>query len=225
MKFTEISGKIALIALAAACLLAAPALSMPMDNCPGRLGHEGMSPLMNNMTAEEMGNMTLGELKEMQRLAWNNTTTCPAKEPGQNCGLVRNVNESLGMKGMGMGDNQMRCGPMDERKGAFSGKDDNRGRCDKAHQGIAGVSPILLLVDDLTVDDLGNMTVNQIKALSEKKMEELENMTLAQITQLQDKKVQERENLTLNQLKEDDRNMRQIAEILEGLGCGRHIRA
>ena len=83
----------------------------------------------------------------------------------------------------------------------------------------------MLLIDDLTVEDLGNMTVNQIKALSEKKMQELDNMTLNQIKQLQDKKVQERDNLTLNQLKEENKNMRQMAEILEGLGFGRHIKA
>lgn len=216
MKFTGISGKIALIALAAVCLLAVPALSMPMDNCPGRLGHGGMFAPMNNLTAEEMGNMTLGELKEMQQRAWNNTTACSAKEPGRNCSQWgRNANESLGQK--------------DERSGRMGcvmyGQDDNSGRCDKAPQGMRGASPILLLVDDLTVEDLGNMTVNQIKDLSEKKMAELDNMTLAQIKLLQEKKVQERNNMTLNQLKEENKNMRQIAEILGWAGSGRHIMA
>ena len=80
----------------------------------------------------------------------------------------------------------------------------------------------MLLIDDLTVDDLGNMTVNQIKDLSEKKMQEMENMTLNQIKQLQEKKVAQRDNMTLNQLKEENKNMRQIAEILEGLSSKRH---
>jgi hypothetical protein len=235
MKFMKMSGKIALIALAAVCLFAAPALSMPMDNGSGRLGHGGMFAPMNNLTAEEMGNMTLGEMKEMQRQAWNNTTACQAKEPGQNCSQWgRNANASLGMKGigmreMGMGDNHKRDGlMMDEmsgRMGAFSGKDDNSGRCDKAFQGMRGASPIMLLVDDLKVEDLGNMTINQIKDLSEKKMQELDNMTLNQITQLQEKKVQERDNLTLNQLKEENKNMRQMAQILGMAGFGHHIRA
>jgi hypothetical protein len=236
MKFTEISGKIALIALAAVCLLAVPALSMPMDNCPGRQGHGGMFAPMNNLTAEEMGNMTLGELKEMRHQAWNNTTACSAKEAGRNCSQWgRNANESLGMKGkgmgemgMGMGDNKMRDGPMDGmsgRMGAMHGQDDKSGRCDKASMGMRGASPIMLLIDDLTVEDLGNMTVNQIKDLSEKKMQELDNMTLAEVKLLQDKKVQERDNMTLNQLKEENKNMRQIAEILEGLGSKRHSKA
>ena len=151
---------------------------------------------MNNLTAEEMGNMTLGELKEMRLAARNNTT---------------------GMKGMGMGE--MGMGPV------MRGHDDNRGRFDKAPQGMRRASPIMLLIDDLTVEDLGNMTVNQIKALSDKKMAELDNMTLAEIKLLQDKKVQERNNLTLNQLKEENKNMRQMAQILEGLGLGRHIKA
>ncbi|MCK9564626.1 MAG: hypothetical protein M0Q43_01085 [Methanothrix sp.] len=36
-------------------------------------------------------------------------------------------------------------------------------------------------------------------------------MTLTQIKQLQDKKVQERDNLTLNQLKEENKNLQQVA--------------
>ena len=83
----------------------------------------------------------------------------------------------------------------------------------------------MLLIDDLTVEDLGNMTVNQIKDLSEKKMQELDNMTLNQITLLQEKKVQERDNMTLNQLKEENKNMRQMAQILGVAGFGRHSKA
>lgn len=234
MKFTEISGKIALIALASVCLLAAPALCMPMDNGPGRQGHDGMFAPMNNLTAEELANMTLGELKEMRHTAWNNTTACSAKEAGQNCSQWgRNANESLGMKGkgmgeIGMGDNRKRDGQKDGMSGrmggAMCGQNDKSGGRDKALQGMRGASPIMLLIDDLTVDDLGNMTVNQIKDLSEKKMQEMENMTLNQIKQLQDKKVAERDNMTLNQLKEENKNMREMAKILEGLGSKRHIK-
>jgi hypothetical protein len=198
MKLAKISGKIALIALAAVCLLAAPALCMPMDDGPGRQSGCGMFAPINNLTAEEMGNMTLGELKEMHRHAMNNTTANGIAYPG--------------MKGKGMGP-EMR------------GQDGNSGRFDKAPRGMRGASPVMLLIDDLTVEDLGNMTVNQIKALFEKKMAELNNMTLSEIKLLQDKKVQERNNMTLNQLKEEKKNMRQIAQILEGLGFKRHNKA
>jgi hypothetical protein len=202
MDFMKMSGKIALIALAAVCLFAAPVLSMQMDR------HGGMFPQMNNLTAEEMGNMTLGELKETQRQAWNNTTACHAKEPGQNYSQLGKMDE-------------MKSG----RKGAFPDQNDNGNRCDRAPQGMARASPVLLLMDDLTVEDLGNMTVNQIKALVEKKMQELDSMTLNQMRQLQEKKAQDRDNLTLNQLKEENKNMRQIAGILEWAGSESHIKA
>jgi hypothetical protein len=127
-----------------------------------------------------------------------------------------------------MGDNQMRDCPMNSMSkrmgGAMCGQNDKCGGCDKASMGMRGASPIMLLIDDLTVDDLGNMTVNQIKDLSEKKMQEMENMTLNQIKQLQDKKAAEKDNLTLNQLKEENQNMREMAKILEVLGSKRHIK-
>jgi len=230
MKFAKMSGKMALIALSAVCLFVAPALSMPMDNGLGRSEHGGMFALMNNLTAEEMGNMTLGELKEMQLQARNNTTACLAKEPGQNCSQWgMNKDASFGpMKEKWMGDKQMRGGQKDDRSGhngAFSGKDDNKGRYDRASQGKRGASPILLLMDDLTVEDLNNMTLSQIKDLSEKKMLEMENMTLNQIKQLQEQKVQDRDNMTLSQLKEENQNMRQMARILGGAGFGCQSRA
>jgi hypothetical protein len=220
MKFREISGKIALVALAAVCLMAVPALSMPMDNGPARQEHGGMFAAMNNLTAEEMGNMTLGELKEMRRQAWNNATACLAKETGRNCSQRGiDANESLGMKGKCMGEKSGRMG------GEMCSRNDNKGQFDKGPQGMSGASPVMLLMGDLTVEDLGNMTVNQIKALSEKKKAELDNMTLAEIKLLGDKKAAEKENMTLNQLKEEQKNMRQIAQILEVLGTGSHNKA
>src|SRR5512136_1563434 len=115
MKLVKISGKIALIALAAVCLLAAPALCMPMDDGPGRQGGCGMFAPLNNLTVEEMGNMTLGELKEMHRQAMNNTTAC--------------------MKGKGMGE--MGRGPV------MRGHDDNSGRFDRAPRGMSRASPVM----------------------------------------------------------------------------------
>jgi hypothetical protein len=182
MKFARISGNIALIALAACCLLTSLALCKPMDWGPVGHGQCAMFAPLNNLTAEEMTNMTPGELKETRLQALNNATA--------------NGYESLSKKGS-----------------------------DKGKMDMRGASPIMLLIDDLTVEDLGNMTINQIKALSDKKMAELDNMTLAEIKLLRDKKMQERNNLTLNQLDEENKNMRQMARILEGLGFGRHIKA
>ena len=78
MKKTRISGKVALIALAAVCLLAVPALSMPMGDGSCRAGHGAMFDLKNNLTLEEMDNMTLGELREMKMEAMNQSQFCPA---------------------------------------------------------------------------------------------------------------------------------------------------
>src|SRR5512143_3394271 len=55
----------------------------------------------------------------------------------------------------------------------------------------------LLLADDVTEEDLNNMTLAEIKELREQKMQELQNMTPAEIQELRAQKVQEFENMTL----------------------------
>ena len=60
---------------------------------------------------------------------------------------------------------------------------------------------ISLLMDDLKVDKLNNMTLNQIEDLKQQKMEELNNMTLNQIKELQESKIQEQNNMTLSELR------------------------
>ncbi|NMC09782.1 MAG: hypothetical protein GYA39_02205 [Methanothrix sp.] len=58
--------KNAAIALVMVCLLAAPALSMPYGGGAPRAMHNGMMPSANNLTQEDMNNMTLGELRSMR---------------------------------------------------------------------------------------------------------------------------------------------------------------
>jgi hypothetical protein len=192
MKFAEIRGKLALIALVAVCLLAVPALSMHMDDNPGRFGQGSMFAMKNNLTQEEMDNMTLGELKEMQKQAWNNTAACNASA----CPL----------------------------KGEMEKMNDNSSRCDKVPRSMARASPVLLLMDDLTVEDLGNMTLNEIKALAQEKMQDLNNMTLSEVRQLEETRISERDNMTLSQLKEENKNMRQMARIIGWAGSEHHFR-
>ena len=55
-------------------------------------------------------------------------------------------------------------------------------------------------MDDLTADELNNMTLNQIKELQQKKMQELGNMTLNEINELRQKKMQALNNMTVNEL-------------------------
>ena len=59
--------KNAAIALVMVCLLAAPALSMPSDRGAPRAMHNGMGLSINNLTQEEMDNMTLRELRDMKQ--------------------------------------------------------------------------------------------------------------------------------------------------------------
>jgi len=147
MKFAEISGKASLIVLAAVCLLAVPALSMPMGNGHGQFGNEGMySPnccLTQNLTPEEMNNMTFGELKELQRQAMNCTSTCPLNATGQNMTAICGKSGSRDT-----GNCQMRDGVMGGLMGRFMGKDTMRdgfmngrdGRCTR--EGSNGGCPM-----------------------------------------------------------------------------------
>lgn len=59
---------------------------------------------------------------------------------------------------------------------------------------------LLTPMDNLTVDELNNMTLNQIKDLQQKKMQKLGNMTLNQIREMNQKAIQAQNNMTLNEL-------------------------
>lgn len=223
MKYTDILGKMALIALAAVCLLAAPALSISMgdDNC--RHGHGGMPCMMNNLTSEEMDNMTLGELKEMQMQACNESGTCMRMGEGQKragnggeCGAAGQMmgRDCQGGRMMGGQMNGMNGQEGRMMKGAGAGCDGHR----MAGPRSAG-SPMALLIGDLNVEDLGSMTLDEIKDLAKTKTQELENMTLAQVKQLEESRMQTRENLTLAEIKEENRNMHRMERILSLAGA------
>jgi len=192
MKSIGMKSKIALIAMAAVCLLMAPAFSMPSDRGAFKDNQDGklcpMGNPMGNMTPEEMGNMTLAELQEMRQQAWNNSTACPAGNGGQNCNQMGNR--------MMARDGQM--GEDAGKNGAFRGRNS-----DESRQGPMGYGfSLLMQMDDLTMNELNNMTLNQIKELQQKKMQELGNMTLNEINELRQKKMQALNNMTLNELME-----------------------
>jgi hypothetical protein len=218
MKYIDVIGKMALIALAAVCLLAAPALSMPMGDNNCRHGHGDMLCMTNNLTPEEMENMTLGELKEMRQQACNESGTCMQMCEGQSS--VGNVGE-CGARGQMMGRDGQGGRMMGEQRNGMNGQEGrmmNRDGPGCDGPGMAGPgkmgSPLILLVGDLSVDELGSMTLNEIKDLANAKMQELENMTLAQVKQLEATQIQTRQNLTLAEIKEENRNMHQIERIL-----------
>ena len=242
MKKTRISGKVALIALAAVCLLAAPALSMPMGDGSCRPGHGAIFDLKNNLTQEEMDNMTLGELREMKMEAMNQSQFCPAGdrncsqncrgangqmggngpngkmgENGPNCQMDRNGPNGKMMGGNGpngqMGENGPN-GKMIGRDGTQSGRCQGAGPDDGMGRNMMRGNPAGLLMEDLNVEDLSNMTVAQIRDLIQTKMLELDNMTLSQIKQLKLERMQKRENMTLSELKEENGKRQEMAGIL-----------
>ncbi|MDD1731548.1 MAG: hypothetical protein CG440_805 [Methanosaeta sp. NSM2] len=234
MKQTMISGKMALIALAAVCLLAAPALSMPMGDGSCRPGHGAMFDMKNNLTPEELDNMTLGELKEMQRESMNQSQCAGGdKNCSQDCRgpearmMGRDGQAGQMMKGDGpncqmMGkdgqNGQMMKG--DGPNGRMMGRDGQAGQCqgschdDGANRNMFGGNQAFLLMDDLNAEDISNMTVGQVRDMIQTKMQELDNMTLSQIKQLKLEKMQRMENMTLSELKQENLERQEMAGIL-----------
>jgi hypothetical protein len=234
MIFAQIRSKLALVLLVAVCLLAVPALSIPVDDNRDWHCHGSMFAMKNNLTLEELDNMTIGELKEMQTQARNDTAACNASAMGN------------GMRGGSNGEAAMREGPREYGNGgegsmgpqfgrdgegcngsankcAFQGLGSNS-RCGKASQCMPEISPVLLM-DDMTVADLENMTLNEIRALAQEKTQELNNMTQSEVDLLVQTRLSKSDNMTLSMFKEDARNMRQMARILEWASSEHHFRA
>ena len=212
----------ALIALAAVCLLAVPALSMPLGDGSGRAGHGAMFDLKNNLTPEELDNMTLGELREMKMEAMNQSQFCQAgdRNCSQYCRGTKGQMGGNGPNGQMMGGNGPK-GQMDGNgpNGQMMGRDSfQSGRCQGvgSDDGMGRMrgNPATLLMDDMDLEDLSNMTVAQVRDLIQTKMQELDNMTLSQIKQLELERMQKRENMTLSELREENGKRQEMAGIL-----------
>lgn len=215
MKFAEISGKASLIVLAAVCLLAVPALSMPMGNGHGQFGNEGMyAPkccLTQNLTPEEMNNMTFGELKELQRQAMNCTSTCPLNGTGQNMTAIRGKSGSCGtgncqmregVMGGFMGKDTMRDGFMNGRDGRGMREGSNGGcpmgaasGCNEARCGIAISGNNSSRCENAPHESTGASPV--LLLMDNLKAEDLNNMTRNEINSLVQEKVQALDNMSL----------------------------
>jgi hypothetical protein len=76
----------------------------------------------------------------------------------------------------------------------------------------------LLLADDITEEDINNMTLAEIKDLKQQKIQELRNMTPAQIQDLREQKRQELENMTLSEIREVRQNRAQRGQDMVGRG-------
>lgn len=150
----------------------------------GASKHDGCRFAANNLTEAQMSNMTLGELKKMMP---------QESADGLNGSCEFNKHNQSGNCSRGM-----LCEEYGARRfGSIRSR----------------VSP-LLLMDDITADQLGNMTLNQIKALLQKKMNELSNMTLGQIKLLEQQRMQKRDNMTFSELKIKKQERREVARII-----------
>ena len=216
MKLIGMKFKITLIAMAVVCLLMAPAFSVPSDRAAAKDKQDGKLYSMENITLEQMGNMTLGEIREMRQQAWGNSTACTAGKAGQNCSQ--------------MGNHTMAYGKMRGNAGKNSANNfrdfDGSRSYGPDHGPDAHGFLLLMRMDNLTVDKLNNMTLNQIKDLQQKKMQELGNMTLNQIRELNQKEMQAQNNMTLNELRAKEGNMPGMGRFMdEGRFQGRKARS
>lgn len=211
--------KTVILALAAICLLAVPALSNQWDRGAAGIHHGGWLLLADDVTEEEINNMTLAEIKalkqqKMQEL--QNMTPAEIQElreqkkqelENMTLSEIQDMRPGRAFRGQdivghGMAGYFGGFGPV-------AGPEFCNGQVGCRMGGLAGLhgGMWMLLVDDDTRDNLQNMTLSEIDDLRQQKLEELEGMTLAEIRDLREQKVQELQNMTLSELKEQGPRM------------------
>ncbi|HPE62822.1 MAG TPA: hypothetical protein PLQ49_01790 [Methanothrix sp.] len=182
-----------LITLAVACLLAVPAFSMPWGDgsgCGGRFDQL-------NLTEEEMENMTLAELRELRQES--NRADCQMDQDPANQGQMNQCPVNQGQMNQGqMNQGQMNQGQMNQGRM-------NQGRMNNAPMG-RGFGDCLLLMTDLTPEEMDSMTLGELEDLREQKMDELSNMTAEEIEALREEKRAEMDNMTIAELREQIQN-------------------
>jgi hypothetical protein len=218
----------AILALAAICLLAIPALSNHWDRGVAGIHHGGWLLLADDITEEQLDNMTLAEiralkqremqelqnmtlaeirdLREQKRSELENMTLAEIQEKKQD-GVLRG--QSRGSHGLA--GNLGGFGPAAEPEFVY-------GQAGCQMSGFAGShgGMWMLLVDDATRNDLENMTLAQIDELRQQNVQELENMTLSEIRDLREQKMPEFENMTLAEFKEQRPQMNGHAGLFMG---------
>jgi hypothetical protein len=194
--------------MALAAVLAAPALAdMPQrcglaESCHG-CGHGAdWMLLVDDVTRDNLQNMTIGEieaLKEQKSLELQNMTLAQIEEKRQQK-MKERENMTLAELRESMPSVQGK-----ERSGGLKGEMREPRFCRGDERGMGpglNMAHPFLLMENLTQDELNNMTLAEIKELEQKKMEELNNMTLAEIEKLWQQKRDELGNKTLGGLKE-----------------------
>lgn len=210
----KITYKIVILALAAISFLAVPALSNHWDRGAAGIHHGGWLLLADDVTDEELNNMTLAEIKALKQQKIQELQNMTPAEIQELREMKRQELENMTLSEI-----------QDMRPGrAFRGQDmvghgtagyfggfgpaagpefcDGQAGCKMGRFAGPHGSMWMLLVDDAIRDNLQNMTLAEIDDLRAQKMEELQNMTLAEIQDLREQKMQELQNTTLAELKE-----------------------
>lgn len=204
----------ALLALAAICLLSNPSLSNHWDRDVAGSPHSGWLLLADDITTEELDNMTLSEIKALKQQEMKDIQNMTLSEIRDLREQKKQELENMTLaeiqekKQDGVPRGQNRGGH--RMAGYFGGIGPDTipelgdGRVGCPMGGFAGLHGgiWMLLVEDATRDDLENMTLAQIDELRQQKMQELENMTLSEIRDLKEQKMQEFKNMTLAEIKE-----------------------
>lgn len=188
----KIVHKTIILALAAICFLAVPALSNHWGNnhwCRGTAGicQDEWLMLSDDIAAEDLDSMTLAEIRALKQQKIQKLQNMTPAE-------IRALREQKMQEIENMTLAEIRDMRQDYAlKSRYL-----------AGRGFAGLHGGMwtLLVDDATRDNLQNMTRAEIDDLRQKKMQELENMTPAEIRDLRDQKMQELQNKTLSELKD-----------------------
>jgi hypothetical protein len=152
----------------------------PMDKGPMGWGHGGAFLLMDDLTEEEMQSMTLAELNELRQQKMDEFRNMTTEEI-----------EALREEKRAEMEN-MTIAELKEQK------HEKQGKFDRPFIGGGAC----LLVTDLTAEDLEGMTLAEIEALKQEKIDELNNMTIAEIEALKEEKRAEMDNMTIAELKE-----------------------
>jgi uncharacterized protein YqfB (UPF0267 family) len=152
-------------------------------------GYDGAFLLMDDLTEEEMQSMTLAELNELRQQKMDEFRNMTAEEI-----------EALREEKRAEMENMTLAELKEQKQGKFDRPFIGGGAC--------------LLVTDLTTEDLEGMTLAEIEALKQEKIDELNNMTLAEIEALKEEMMAEMENMTLAELKEQ-------MEVCRTLGFGK----
>jgi TolA-binding protein len=106
---------------------------------------------------------------------------------------------------------------MDGSAGMFGMNGEKRDGKHSGDNGIFGSLSLLLWDGNITMDQLNEMTISQIRELKQSKMQEMDGMTLNQIDELREKKKQEMNNMTMDDLSAKKESIRQISRIFNAL--------